>query len=121
MPYKDPEKARQYNKTYRTTNREKIKAQKDAYRAVNKEKIAAYSAAYYAANKEKIRNATDPQKIAAYNLTYRTANRENIINKHAVYKLTKLLGVNKSEIPSKLIEAKLAVINIKRKVKEITV
>lgn len=45
---------RAYQQAYRTTNREKIKAQSAEYYAVNREKIKAAAAVYRAANREKI-------------------------------------------------------------------
>ena len=52
MPYKDPEKAKEYNRKYYQENREKILENRKKYCEENKEKILEKSREYYIKNKE---------------------------------------------------------------------
>ena len=60
MPYKDPEKqreySRQYYKAYREKNKEKLSEQKREYREKNKEKLAEKQKEYYQTPHGKKRN-----------------------------------------------------------------
>jgi len=55
MPYKDPEKKKEYQKEYRKKNKEKIQEQIKEYREQNKEKIKEQNKEYRKKNKEKIK------------------------------------------------------------------
>ncbi len=54
MPYKDPEKAKEYKKQYRENNKQKITEQNKEYYQTNKEKIKECKKEYYTNNKQKL-------------------------------------------------------------------
>ena len=55
MPCKDPEKRKEYNKTYHEKHKEKIKEKKKEYYEEHKEKLKAQKKEYLEKNKEKIK------------------------------------------------------------------
>jgi len=90
MNKKDRER-KEYEKSYREANREKIAAYGKVYRKANREKLAAHSKAYREANREQIAakkkayNEANREQIAATNKAYNEANRERIAAQRRVY------------------------------------
>jgi len=83
MPFKDPEKAKEWreknkeklkekNKEYKENNKEKIKEYNKNYREKNKEKLQQKQKEYYEENKEKL------QPTKEYTKQYRENNKEKI-------------------------------------------
>ena len=62
MPYKDPEKSKQYHKEYREKNKEKKKEYNKQYNIDNFEKVKIYKAQYNKQYYEKNRNKLLEQK-----------------------------------------------------------
>ncbi len=87
MPYKDPEKRKEYDKKYREQNREKIKETKKIYREKNKEKRLEYEKK----NREKILEQQknyyekNKEKILEYQKKYKKKWRENNMEKRLEY------------------------------------
>mgnify|MGYP000897196922 CR=1 FL=1 len=76
MPYKDKEKAREYNLKYKALNREKAKSQWKEYRKNNIEKIKEKNKSYYSDNKKEI-----TIKRKEYHKKYKEENK-NRYNSH---------------------------------------
>lgn len=74
----------EYNKRYRETHKEEIKALQKAYREKNKEKLREYKKKYYTNNKEKCYSKSreskekNKDKTKKYNKVYAQKNREKI-------------------------------------------
>ena len=77
MAYRDPEKAKEYQKQYYQKNKEKLKEKRKEYqkqyREENKEKLKEYDKQYRETNKEQIK-----ENKKEYNKKYREANKEKI-------------------------------------------
>tara|TARA_R110002096_G_scaffold258381_1_gene451931 strand:+ start:111 stop:764 length:654 start_codon:yes stop_codon:yes gene_type:complete len=82
MPYKDPEKAREFNRKWRAANPEKQREYHKKYRAANPEKLKETKKKWYAANPEKGREANrkwraaNPEKKKELNRKWYAANSE---------------------------------------------
>ena len=72
MPYKDPEKEKEYNKKWKQENKDKVKEYHKKYRQENKEEIKEYLKKYYEENKEERKE---------YQKKYGQENKEKI-NEH---------------------------------------
>ncbi len=79
MPYKSKEKAREYQRNYRETNRLKINAKRKEYRENNKAKIREDARKYYQKNRE---------KTLEYNRKYREDNLEKLNEARRLYRKT---------------------------------
>jgi hypothetical protein len=118
MPYKDPEKAKAYRKTYYVANREEVRAKHKAYKEANREELNAANKVYREANREKILTvnkawrAANREKVNAYSKAYSTDPLNSA--SHSIYQLT---GLKRAEIPTELLEAQALIISIHREIK----
>ena len=91
MPYKDPEKAKEYNRKYYQENREKILENRKKYCEENKEKILEKSREYYIKNKEakneyrKKYYEENIDKVLENRKKYCEENKEEILEKSRKY------------------------------------
>lgn len=130
MPYRDPEQRkkaqREAMKRWRLANPEKEKAYKVEYRATHKELIKKYNSEYCANNLEKFREygaewrKNNPDKINDCRKRYRESHRAKLNNAQIVRNMGLTIGLPVKDIPSELIDAKLAILTVKRKVKELS-
>lgn len=95
MPTKDPEVRKQIMKRYRANHSEKLKTKLNEWRKNN------------------------PDKRAIQQFKYRETCRTLLNDGTAIRKMSRALGVSVEEIPNELIEVKLAILSVKRKVKEL--
>ena len=91
MPYKDPEKKKEYDRRYREINKEKIKEsnrryreknkeKNKEYREKNKEKIKEYMTEYLEKNKEKVKEYQKTSPIHYKNRTIKNWKYKGIID-----------------------------------------
>lgn len=82
MPYKDPEKAREHQRAYRATNKEKHRAENARYYATHHkreyEKRKAYSKSVRGKEQQQAYLEKNREKKNAYAKQYREANKERI-------------------------------------------
>ena len=95
MPYKDPEKRKQYLKNYYQKNKEKFQEYNKKYKEENKEKITAQSKKYYQENQELILSKRknyyqkNKEKQKGYMKKYREEKREQINKTAKKYRIEK--------------------------------
>jgi hypothetical protein len=120
------EKAAAYYKEYCDANKEAILIKRSAYREANREQIRAKAETYREANRERIRlkaktyYEVNKQRVSESTKSYYEKNPDKRLIQNCRTHLSTQLGCRSSEVPPELLEAKLAILNVTRKIKELS-
>lgn len=105
--------------------REKKRINDAKYRQTHREKIAKYQSEYGIKNTETLRkykkewNAANREKMTSYYSDYFQSNRASHHRTKVRCRLSREVGCAPKDIPTDLVETKLAILTVKRKVKEL--
>lgn len=98
-------------KAYRGANKEQLRVKAEAYREVNREQLRLKAKTYYEVNRERVSESTK---------RYFEKNPDKRLIKNCRTHLSTQLECRSSEIPPELLEAKMAICKVTRKIKELT-
>ena len=93
MPYKDPNKAKEYLKQYQETHKEEIKTKRRIYLEQNKERIAKTKKKYYESHKKEQKSYAErykskhPEKIKQYRQNHRKEKNEKFMHDNDMSRL----------------------------------